>query len=323
MTADDHSTTYHPAEVERLMDALSVDFARLAECVVGSGWRLVFPAAPGPCIHYNISGRGRLVIGALPPIELLPHTLVVVPAGHPFSIEVSGKEKATLLKTVESSMRAIEPGAFQRFIAGPALEQLNLVCGYFRASFGVGIDPFATLSTVLVEQFEETDRIHSLLTAARSELAGKEVGAGAMTGTLLKLVFLTVFRRSLVSPGVWSERFSALGDTNISRAFNEMLARPGASHSVASLARQAALSRSAFMARFSQRFGVSPMTALRQLRMKRAATLLAMGTLSVEQVARDVGYASRSSFIRAFREYHGHSPLAHGSFPNRDNVFEE
>jgi AraC family transcriptional activator of mtrCDE len=216
-------------------------------------------------------------------------------------------------------MRAIEPGISQRFIAGPALEQVNLVCGYFRASFGVGIDPFATLSTVLVEQFEETDQIHTLLTAARSELARKEVGAGAMTGALLKLVFLVVFRRSLISPGVWSERFSALGDSNISRAFNEMLARPGASHTVASLARHAALSRSAFMARFSERFGISPMAALRQLRMKRAATLLAIGALSVEQVAHDVGYASRSSFIRAFRLYHGRSPVAHGSVPLREN----
>ena len=50
------------------------------------------------------------------------------------------------------------------------------------------------------------------------------------------------------------------------------------------------------------------MVALRQMRMKRAADMLAARTFSVEQIARAVGYRSRSSFLRAFRQVHGYVP---------------
>ena len=50
------------------------------------------------------------------------------------------------------------------------------------------------------------------------------------------------------------------------------------------------------------------MVALRQMRMKRAADMLAARTFSVEQVARAVGYKSCSSFLRAFRQVHGYVP---------------
>jgi len=42
--------------------------------------------------------------------------------------------------------------------------------------------------------------------------------------------------------------------------------------------------------------------------MRRAAQVLEMNSLSVGQVAHEVGYASRSSFIRAFREAYGVDP---------------
>ncbi|RUU47653.1 helix-turn-helix domain-containing protein, partial [Mesorhizobium sp. M7A.T.Ca.TU.009.01.1.1] len=46
----------------------------------------------------------------------------------------------------------------------------------------------------------------------------------------------------------------------------------------------------------------------RRLRLKRAADLLAHSTLAVRDVALACGFASMSSFARAFREEHGHPP---------------
>jgi AraC family transcriptional activator of mtrCDE len=98
------------------------------------------------------------------------------------------------------------------------------------------------------------------------------------------------------------ERFALLGDPQIARAFADMVARPGAQHTVASLADAAILSRSAFMARFSAALGQSPMQVLRDIRMRQAAAQLRAGDLSLDQVARHAGYASRGAFVRAFRE---------------------
>jgi AraC-like DNA-binding protein len=65
------------------------------------------------------------------------------------------------------------------------------------------------------------------------------------------------------------------------------------------------------MARFTGAVGRSPMTVLRDLRMRQAAEQLRSSTLSVEEIIRQAGYASRSSFARAFRTTHGEHPSAY------------
>jgi AraC family transcriptional regulator, activator of mtrCDE len=86
------------------------------------------------------------------------------------------------------------------------------------------------------------------------------------------------------------------------------VARPGAAHSVQSLAHCAGLSRSAFMARFSDIFGQSPMVTLRDLRMRQAAIDLTTTTMPIDVVALNAGYESRSSFARAFRKAYNRDP---------------
>jgi AraC family transcriptional activator of mtrCDE len=62
------------------------------------------------------------------------------------------------------------------------------------------------------------------------------------------------------------------------------------------------------MARFSEIFGRSPMAILRELRMRQAALDLATTSASVDVVAYNAGYESRSSFVRAFRKAYDIDP---------------
>jgi transcriptional regulator GlxA family with amidase domain len=84
--------------------------------------------------------------------------------------------------------------------------------------------------------------------------------------------------------------------------------RPGDDHSLQSLADVACLSRSAFAARFTGVIGKSPMQVLRELRLRQAMHQLKAGGAAVELIARNAGYASRSSFIKAFRKSYGMDP---------------
>ena len=70
------------------------------------------------------------------------------------------------------------------------------------------------------------------------------------------------------------------------------------------------MSRSAFAAHFCEAFGQSPMEFLKSVRLARAAQLLIGTDLPVKSVAIRVGYASRSSFTRAFVTCHGMGPTA-------------
>ncbi|MGC1301812.1 MAG: AraC family transcriptional regulator [Caulobacteraceae bacterium] len=290
------------------MTTLEVNFVKLSECLVSPGWRLMLPGTDAPAIHYNLIGVGKLIIGDQAPIDLAPHTLVIVPPGQGFRIEAPAEGRAACgLNTVEGQVQ-VAPGGLRRFVAGEGEPQVMLICGYFRASFGASIDLFASLPSPIVEQFDPDDQLDHKLKSALAELVAQEVGMGAMTTALLKQVLVTLLRRSLSSINLWVERFSMLSDPQIARAFADMVARPGAPHSVQSLAQTAGLSRSAFMARFTALFGRAPMEALRELRMRQAAVLLAGAALSVDQVAHGVGYASRSSFLRAFRKVYGSDP---------------
>jgi AraC family transcriptional activator of mtrCDE len=134
-----------------------------------------------------------------------------------------------------------------------------------------------------------------------------------MTASLLKQVILTLLRRSLITPQLWSERFPILSDPQIARAFARMIANPGDQHTTQSLSLAAGLSRSAFMSRFTKAIGVSPLAALRQLRMRQAARLVEANTMPIEQIAKAVGYVSRSSFSRAFRVVYGVDPSEYRS----------
>ena len=185
-----------------------------------------------------------------------------------------------------------------------------LICGYFHASYGSATDLFGALKSPIIEQFSEGDQVDESLRTALMELVAQEVGSGAMSAALLKQVIVALLRRSLRSMDLWVERFSLLSDPQIARAFAEMVAHPGARHSVSSLARAAFLSRSAFEARFNRVVGRSPMMVLRDLRMRQAAEQLRSTTMTVDEIARHAGYASPSSFVRAFRRAHGCDPTS-------------
>jgi AraC family transcriptional activator of mtrCDE len=289
------------------MATLDVDVIGLIECLVSPGWRLSFGSADAPAIHYNLSGTGRMVVGGFPAFPLVPHTLVITPAKKPFHIEVDDRKVAKTVN-VEGQWDPRFGERVQRFVAGSGDPRVMLICGYFRATYGSSIDLFAGLSTPIVERFEPGDELGPKLQAALAEISGRQVGMQAMTTAILKQVLVTLVRRSLNSTSVWLERFSILSDRQIALAFADMVARPSADHSVMALAQKAGLSRSAFMARFVRAIGCSPMVALRQMRMKRAADMLVARTFSVEQIARAVGYRSCSSFLRAFRQVHGYVP---------------
>jgi AraC family transcriptional activator of mtrCDE len=291
------------------MTALEVQFVTLAQCSVSCGYALSLGGVHAPGIHYNLMGTGKLFIGDKPPIELVPHTLIIVPSNAPFRIEVPDEQDPTALRLVNGKLPAPVTTDVLRFVAGEGEPALILFCGYFYASYGLSMNIFDDLTTPIVEQFGIEDKIDQVLATALKELASQEIGAGAMSAALLKQVIVTLLRRSLTSLDLWVERFSILGNPAISRAFSAMVANPSGAHTVSSLARVAHLGRSAFMAQFTALFGRPPISVLRDLRMRQAEQQLKAGTLSLKEIAAESGYRSLSSFLRAYHKVYGKDPL--------------
>jgi AraC-like DNA-binding protein len=293
-------------DLDSLIATLEVSLVKLAECLVAPGWRLDLGCVDVPGIHYSISGSGRIIANNRLPIELYPHTLVILPKNTLLVLESDDAEGRIATRTVKGDSTTATPGTVGRFVAGTEGPPLTVI--YFRALYGPSINLFEHLQFPIVERFDEQDRLDLKLREAIDELVAQEIGTGSMTAALLKLVLIPLLRRSLLSQKGWVERFSLLRDPQISRAFADMAARPSMSHTINSLAQSVALSRSAFMVRFRDAFGQPPMAILRQLRMRHAAALLSTQALSIDHVARAAGYQSRSSFSRAFRRLHRRDP---------------
>lgn len=77
---------------------------------------------------------------------------------------------------------------------------------------------------------------------------------------------------------------------------------------LAELADAASVSRGHFARMFQAHFGIGAVTALEQVRLARAETLLLAGDLNVSQVARACGFADPLHFSRRFRATHGLAP---------------
>jgi len=306
----DPSANVSTGDIDTLISELEVEFVWLSHCLVSPGFRLEMGGTGFPGIHYNLSGRGRMLIAGLQPIELLPHTLIVVPHNSPFTIEVfSENAHSQELQTVNGRSVMQKKNEIHQFVAGdPEKAEVNLICGFFKASYGQTMDLFAGLQSPIIEVFQTNEQLGERLRLAVVEFLNHEVGSGEMSSLLLKQVIILLLRRSVASISLWRERFSILRDARIAKVIAAMAADPADGHTVKSLADIACMSRSNFMTTFSRIIGKSPMATLRDIRMRHAARLLKNSNLSIDQVSKESGYNSKTSFARAFRQTFGKYP---------------
>ncbi|MCW5963626.1 MAG: AraC family transcriptional regulator [Bryobacterales bacterium] len=105
-----------------------------------------------------------------------------------------------------------------------------------------------------------------------------------------------------------------LRDAQIARALRVMHADVAHAWTVATLAKCAGMSRSAFATRFTERVGCAPLEYLTRWRMSLAQDALSRGGRSLEGLAVELGYQSASAFSTAFRKRLGCPP---GAFARR------
>ena len=101
---------------------------------------------------------------------------------------------------------------------------------------------------------------------------------------------------------------AALRDRQIGRTLALMHRRPEQTWSVAELASEAGMSRSAFSARFTELVGQPAAQYLAQWRLHLARAQLLENQEPVSVVARKAGYQSEAAFGRAFKQFFGIPP---------------
>jgi hypothetical protein len=115
------------------MSTLEVDVVALSECLVSRGSRLEMGAASVTGLDYNLKGVGKMSVPGFAPIELKPHTLIILPANMPFRIETTASPGKSM-QPPDPTRPSIESyGPIHRFVAGDGEPEIVLICGFFSA----------------------------------------------------------------------------------------------------------------------------------------------------------------------------------------------
>lgn len=190
----------------------------------------------------------------------------------------------------------------------------RLLCCYVLPIDAVSAGLIRALPNPLVVDLASHDTLRALSQLLASEASRMQPGHDEGVQLLLRSVVLEAARLALcsgqVSPGI----LPLLADARLARAVAAFLERPGARWTIASLARMAGMSRSAFAATFARVAETTPQQFLSAVRFDLGARLLAEG-VPMKAVARAAGYASSSSFARSMRQAQRRTPSPSSSDP--------
>lgn len=260
--------------------------------------------------HFVIDGEALVQLMDGQSLELKPGDVVVFPHGHshhmtsdaravaPFpNYGISAKIKSRDL----SPLRAGGGGYTSRF-----------VCGYMTCDPHVSRPILSGLPPVFKVNIR-TD--HSGLWLENSilhlveEAASGRIGSEAMLAKLSEALFVDTLRRYVASlPEQQTGWLAGARDPIVGRSLGLLHSRVAHPWTIADLADQVGISRSALVERFTRYLSEPPMTYLTRWRLQLAARSLEKTSQGVAEIAAGVGYESEAAFNRAFKREFGQPP---------------
>ena len=279
-----------------------------------SPWRYDFAESKDSMFHVvSFGGAFLQVEGEATPRRVEDGDVVLFPTGHPHSLYDDPASPLTRLVHLDYNPQR------ERHIvtcegAGP---KLLMLCGAFHFEYPSYLPLLHRLPKLIHIRGAEgrMDRSFAdIVQLIARESASRQAGTEVMLKRLTELLFIQVIRlwidRQDEAAGGW---VGALRDQPISAALGLIHQSPERRWTVQELAEAAALSRSAFSARFSEVVGEPPLTYLTRWRMLRATRLL-KNEVRMETVAELLGYESEAAFRKAFKREVGIPPAHYRRF---------
>jgi AraC-like DNA-binding protein len=196
--------------------------------------------------------------------------------------------------------------------AGGGGETSRFVCGYMTCDPYLsrpilnGLPPVfkVNIRTDQSGQWLESSILHLV-----EEAASGRVGSEAMLAKLSEALFVDTLRRYVAGlPEQQRGWLTGARDPIVGRSLGLMHRRIAHPWTIASLADEVGISRSALVERFTRYLSEPPMAYLTRWRLQLAARSLERTSRGVAEIAGDVGYESEAAFNRAFKREFGRPP---------------
>jgi AraC-like DNA-binding protein len=267
-------------------------------------WGLTLPPMPG-YIWFHVVTAGAVWLDDAHHIG--PGDLALVPhgGGHALRSEPGTDAPGILdLEREEVSER------YEILRHGGGGAKTMLICGAVRFDHPAARDLVTVLPDV-VHIEAGTEWIQSALRLMGAEARALRPGGEAVITRLADILVIQAIRAWLeTDPAARTGWLGALQDPQIGRAISLIQREPARDWTVASLARELAMSRSAFAARFTELVGEPVMQYVTRWRMNVAFDALRDGGATVGELAARLGYRSEAAFARAFKRVVGVPPGA-------------
>ena len=273
-------------------------------------WRIIVNQRV-PKFHFIVSGRCWLELCEQVTLELKAGDFVVLPSG--VSHRLSSDKNPLPYKCSElvferlterfSICRNHGNGSTTRFISGT-----------FTVEEPKTRSIVASLPRILhvnSAQFPILEWLHCSVRLLMFESAAARPGWESAVERVTDMMLFQMIRS-------WKEqcrsdksgRIAAHNDPAVDRAISLIHSEPAFPWTIASLAKEVGLSRSAFSERFTRLVGVPIMQYVSDRRMLLAEQYLASGKKGLEEMAPLFGYQSGAAFSRAFKRSRGKPPGA-------------
>jgi AraC-like DNA-binding protein len=289
-------------------------------------WGLELPPEPRALwFHVMNAGGGLLEVEGAEPRRLRPGDFALVPHGEGHRVRSDPQAAAPRVDTLPHDYASDRYAVLRH---GGGGEPTSMVCGTVRFGHPAARNLMALLPRIVVIEAPgtpvvaparaavgagspETEWMQATLRLIAAEAAALRPGGEAIITRLSDILVIQAIRAWIArDPAGQTGWLGALQDPRIGRAMSLVHRDPARPWSVATLASEAAMSRSAFAARFTELVGEPAMRYVTRWRMHMALDLLQQQDVSVAELAARLGYDSEAAFSRAFKRTVGMSPGA-------------
>ena len=291
--------------------------------------RTVAPyVAPGArhVIIYHLLTEGRASARLVDGQRLILEAgdIVIFPHGDAHILENGPATKAV---DMEQELARIFSQGLRRLSLGGGGEITKFVCGFMACDprlsqvFLSGLPP---LFKVSIRDDASGRWLENSIRFSVNEADASRAGGEAVLGKLSEVLFVETLRAYIAHlPAEQTGWLAGARDSEVGKTLALMHRNPAHPWTIASLAKEAGVSRSVLAERFRHYLNEPPMAYLTRWRLQLGAQMLASTSYSVAQIAAEVGYESEAAFNRAFKRefetpparFRGQSRSTHATGP--------
>lgn len=273
-------------------------------------WGLTLPPMKGYMWFHAVTEGGCWLEAGSEPVLLRPRDFALVPHGEG---HVLRSEPEALAPPILDLPLEQVSDRYEILRHGGGGSATTLICGAVRLGHPAALELIELMPSVIhigdAQADAEAGWLHEALRLMAAEAKALRPG-GETVITRLSDVLVVQAIRSWIDrdPAARTGWLGALTDPQIGRAISLVHRDPARPWTVAALADEVAMSRSAFAARFAELVGEPPMSYVTRWRMHVALEWLRQDDHTVAQAASRLGYGSEAAFSRAFRRIVGVPP---------------